>query len=44
MKSLYLLLPLVQRSTAPRFVYLKLLIDPLNKTWALVAVGPSTAL
>src|SRR6266581_5357163 len=42
--ALYQLLPSVQRSTAPILFALNLLIDPLNNTWALVAVGPSTAL
>ena len=42
--ALYQLLVLLQRRTDPRFALLKLLIDPLNRTSASVAVGPSTAL
>ncbi len=42
--ALYQLLVLLQRKTAPRFVLLKLLIDPLNRTSVSVAVEPSTAL
>jgi hypothetical protein len=42
--DLYQLLVSFQRRTAPRFVLLKLLIDPLNRTSASVAAEPSTAL